>query len=144
MNVSTYSFRAARLSNAQLVFSFPYTVTSNLSITFDEPIEHLKLYLIGMRAVDLRFNHSFGIAEGATRVEDVSTTSENQISVQGGGRADAIIEFTEPVTTLIFTPISVPGSGYQGITFVSGGDSLLGVDDVYTNANNLKKDSDIT
>ena len=136
-NLAVYAFRAAYLSSTQPVFEFPYTTTSNLSITFDEPIEGLKLYLYAFRAVELMFNHPFGIAEGATYVTDASTSTTNQVSVRAGGAGNAILEFTEPVTTLTFTTLSVPVSGFQAITFTKGGESILGVDDVYTKASSL-------
>ena len=136
-NFAVYAWRAAYLSSLQPVFEFPYTTTSNLSITFDEPIDGLKLYLYSIRSVELIFNHPFGIAENATYVADVSTSTTNQISVSEGGTANAILEFTEPVTTLTFTTISVPANGWQSITFTKGGASILGVGDVETKANSL-------
>lgn len=137
-NFAVYAWRAGYLSSLQPVFEFPYTTTSNLSVTFDEPIESLRLYLYNIRPVELILNHPFGIAEGATYVTDVSTSTTNQISVSEGGTANAILEFTEPVTTLTFTTISVPGNGWQSITFTKGGDSVLGVDDVYAKESVLK------
>ena len=83
------------------------------------------------------FQSPFGIAEGATYTTDVSTSTTNQISVREGGTANAILEFTEPVTTLTFTTISVPASGWQSITFTKGGESILGVDDVDTKTSSL-------
>ncbi|QQY83756.1 T9SS type A sorting domain-containing protein [Tamlana sp. s12] len=130
-NLDIYYFRAARLSSIQPVFNYPYEVYSNFSVTFEKPIENLKLYLVGTRPVDIKFNHPFGFAEGAY---NVTATSETQIQVKYPGYA--IIEFTEPVTTLTFTPLSVPGSGYQSLTFTDG-DSLLGIDDILPNVNNL-------
>ncbi|MEO9571546.1 MAG: T9SS type A sorting domain-containing protein [Polaribacter sp.] len=131
-DLDIYYFRAARLSSAQPVFNYPYEVTSNLSITFEKPIENLKLYLAGARPGDILFNHPFGFAEG---VHNVTATGETQIQIKYPGYA--IIEFTEPVTTLTFTPLSVPGSGYQSITFTDG-DSVLGIEDMYPTVSNIR------
>ncbi|WP_191963486.1 T9SS type A sorting domain-containing protein [Pseudotamlana haliotis] len=135
-NLNIWDYRGHHLGNPVDVFSFPYFVASNLSVNFDQPIEHLKLYLYATRPVELQFNHPFKLVDNLGRnVTDVSANGVNQINVTYPGYH--IVEFTEPVTTLIFTPVSVPGAGYQAITF-DGGASILGLDDRFAKARNLK------
>lgn len=136
-DLTSYTWRSARLDANQPVFSFPYQVTSNFTITFEKPIENFSLYMISFRPVWLRFNQPFKILEGATKyITDISTSEFPQVNCTEGGAASAILQFTGPVTKLIFTPLSVPGSGYQYITF-TGDASGLGVNDMFANANNL-------
>lgn len=111
-NLSSPGFSSAPLSNSQPCLDYAYN--SNWSITFDTPIENLRLYCKYWRDMTVSFNHPFTILSG-TNVQSPSGNILNTTSY-----SDAIIEFSNPVTTLTLTILSGGGSSYQAMTFGTG------------------------
>lgn len=129
-DLSTSSYSSAPLSSSHP--SIDYENNSNWSITFDTPIENLKLYCKFWRNTEVSFNHSFTILSGSTNLQNPSGNQLNTVQFANG-----VIEFSNPITTLSLTTISGGASGsHQVLTF--GGNSALSIDDLDNKTNNIK------
>jgi hypothetical protein len=85
-------YSGAPLSETQQSVTYDYD--SNWSITFETPIENLRLYCKYWRTFDGYFNHSFTILSGSK----IQKLDNNGLRTESF--ANAIIEFSGPITTL--------------------------------------------
>ena len=125
---STSNFSSAPLSDTQQ--SIDYSYDSNWSITFDTPIENLRLYCKYWRTQEVSFNHSFTILCGS----NIQNPNGNVLNTTS--YSDAIIEFSDPITTLSLTIISGGGGSYQAMTF--GTSTSLSTSDFEIITNKIK------
>lgn len=109
-DLSTSDFSTNALSNSQQCIQ--YADSDNWTITFDTPIENLRLYCKFWRTMEVSFNHPFTILSGGSGLQNPSANLLNTVEF-----TDGIIEFSNPVTTLNVTVISGGGIGHQAMTF---------------------------
>ncbi len=127
---SNSNFSYAPLSNSQSGISYSYN--SSWSITFDAPIENLNLYCKFWRHLTVSFNHSFTLESGN------NAESLNENTLRTTSFSDAIVAFSDPITTLTLTILEGPNAGdmsYQMMTFGTG---TLSVDNFIKDKNALK------
>ncbi|MBF8150743.1 T9SS type A sorting domain-containing protein [Winogradskyella sp. F6397] len=106
---------------------------NSFTITFDSPIENLKLYLKDLRGGSFSFDQEF------TVLSDYNFTAVDATTLSTGLPASGILQFNEPVTTLTMTVVYGvdAGAANRYIAF-SNLESTLGIDDVFKETNALK------
>ncbi len=110
-DLSVSEFGPAPLSSSQQTVEV--SSNENWTITFNSPIQSLKLYTRYWRDLDLEFDQPFEIISGNN-----ITKSGNVLSTSVFG--DGIVQFTNPVTTLSATVVGRGANARQAMTFADG------------------------
>lgn len=111
--------------------SFEFIDGEEWTLTFDTPIQSLKLYTKFWRTSDIEFSQSFTIISGT----GMQNPSGNILSSTEFG--NGIIQFNNPITTLSIINNSGTFSGFTAMTIVAG-DALLSTDDFVINKKSIK------
>lgn len=119
-DLSGVAFSGAPLSNSEIVYGTFENIS--WSVTFDTPITNLRLYCISYRNSVYEFDQPFTILSGNSNFQN-----PNGNQLETFEFANGIIEFTNPITTLISTALDVAGDNFIAITFGLG--QPLSIDD---------------
>ncbi|MEP5338126.1 MAG: T9SS type A sorting domain-containing protein [Algibacter sp.] len=113
------------------VFSYDFTDSSIVTVTFESPISNLRMYLTEWSKTTVTFNHPYNKLAGWA----LTAASSTELVTIATGVAGTIL-FTEDVTTLTITTNT--NSSRDAYTTFTGDAAPLGLNDVSSKVNKLK------